>query len=712
MPESEISTAKEVAELSEAQNRSTFWGTMLAIPMAFVGGWLVQLLVDAPTNDIWVWVVLAVTIVVDGVVLPFRFARWLIDRASARNSTDQPGARLHRMLMLPRELTVWTVLPVWLLGAAIFATFVVVRHDKPWWIVPLAMVIGFGAYLMTSIPGTIINERHFRKFAIAEFQHNPTVKPRGKGLMWTRKSWNLPYVFTALLMTMLTFMSVIVAVKFLRLEQTMTEDLSKGGHTALATEFHEQAMALLLDMGVSAIAVTLVMLLTGVMTAWLMGRTEREAADAIRTSLEQLRDGQPRPPEFISTDETGDVAAAVAAVSVDVGQLYEKLQAVAAGDLSVQLTGDSGLARAFRESQVALLALTEKMLLLSRGEMVEAGDLSGDLGNAFERLTEALTGTIQQAKTIAEGDLRRDVDASGTLGAALDRMTKNLRGMVGNMQETGGRLSESVVSLRATASQLSAAATEQVTALTETANTMTEMSQTSAVSADRAVELIKQGEAASEVVEEGRKGATSAISAMGDISKSLSKVANASSVLAERVQRIDSIIETVGFLADQSSTLAINAGIEASRAGEAGRGFAAVAREMRSLASDSRKATTQIREILSELRQKTVQVDAQVTEGTKTVEAGSEEVSKLSEVVEQLGVTIHEAVGLMRQVEGSARQHQAGVSQVSQALSSMQSASQAIRDGARHLSELSESAMEMSSQLKATAGAYELPQIG
>ncbi len=684
--------------------------TGIAIPPALVTVYLLNLMVDVPAGHTGFLVGSFVLVLgIFAGVAPVFISDRILKTALSRFEHDKPGERLQRLLEFPQRLNLFSGSFGWSTGAAMFVAVMVWRFNLEPAFIPLALVIGATMSLVIGIPTGLIIQEILMPDVVEEFHKFPTVRLKGQPFFAVRNAWYVPSIFVVQISSLVLFAGTTAALLFrretARIVAHMAEHLGSEAEASLTKELADAGARVIFPIGWVTVVLVLVFIYTGV----LLARREREAAEAIRASLEGLRDGVPRLPEFISTDETGDVAAAVSVVSVDVGQLYDKLRAVAAGDLSVQLTGDSGLARAFRESQVALLALTEKMQLLSRGEAVSGGELSGDLGRAFERLADALSNTILQARTIAEGDLRREVDASGALGAALDRMTRNLRGMVGNMQESGGRMSESVVSLRATASQLSSAATEQVSALTETANTMTEMSQTSAVSADRAVELIKQGEAASDVVEEGRKGAASAIAAMKEIAQSLSKVSGASNVLAERVQRIDSIIETVGFLADQSSTLAINAGIEASRAGEAGRGFAAVAREMRSLASDSRKATTQIREILSELRQKTVQVDAQVNEGAKTVETGSDEVSRLSEVVEHLGVTIHEAVGLMRQVEGSARQHQAGVSQVSTALSSMQSASQQIRDGARHLTELSEAAMEMSSQLKATAGAYLLP---
>jgi len=260
-----------------------------------------------------------------------------------------------------------------------------------------------------------------------------------------------------------------------------------------------------------------------------------------------------------------------------------------------------------------------------------------------------------------------------------------------------------VVSLQGTASQLSSATTEQLAAVTETANTMTEMAQTSAVSADRAGELIRQGESAAEVVEEGGHTAEAAVNAMTTICGSLDKAAQSTSALAERVRKIDSIIETVTFLADQSSTLAINAAIEAARAGEAGKGFAVVSREIRALAADSRKAAHQVRDLLGEVRSATEAVESSVGTGFANVEQGAQLVQRMGEVVGQLGVTVHEAVNLMRQVEGAARQHQAGVTQVSQALTNLQRATESNRDAARLLGELSTQAGGLSQRLRTQA---------
>jgi methyl-accepting chemotaxis protein len=530
-----------------------------------------------------------------------------------------------------------------------------------------------------------------------------------RGFFWPRQSWYLPYAFGIALVSMVVFSGMVIVAKYDGAVAALLQSIQALGYGEAVGVVREQLSALALGALIPVISIAMMLLMAFGFTGILLARRQARAASAVEQSLRSMASGNPELPAWIATDEIGDLSAATAVISLEMRHVFEQLRSMAAGDLGSELRGDSGLIQVFRESRGGMLELAQRMVALSRGEAVDAARISGDLGAAFDRLQSSFQAIVTQAQTIAKGDLRRDVDVPGALGSAMQQMTGHLRGMVGQTQAVSGNIGDIVVSLQSAAAQLSTATTEQVAAVTETANTMTEMAQTSAVSADRASELIKQGEAAAAVVEEGGEAAESAIHSITAISASLEKVAGASQALAERVQRIDGITETVGFLADQSSTLAINAAIEAARAGEAGKGFTVVAREIRTLAADSRKAAGQIREILAEIRERTAQVDGSVAAGSRTVDDGNRLVARLGEVIGQLGVTVHDSVGLMRQVEGSARQHQAGVGQVSQALTNMQKASESIRDGARMLGDLSGKTHELSSTLQKTAGAYELP---
>ncbi|WP_242393477.1 methyl-accepting chemotaxis protein [Anaeromyxobacter oryzisoli] len=639
----------------------------------------------------------------------YLISRGLTRAAVAEHPGEPAGARLVRLLVLPRKIELLSNVSTWVVGGTIYGLLAVIFYGKPLAIVPMATVVALFASLFPGMILVLLIEEDVRPVALAEASRAPGLSPKGGGIFWPRQRWVLPYAFVVAVLSLLVFSGMVLVSKYDQSVTTLLDGLRAAGQAIKADALradldHAARVAVLPVLGIA-----LVILGAFWTTGLLLARRQAAAAAEVEASLRAMAAGAPRLPRWVATDEIGDLAFATAGISEEMRRIFEQLQAMAKGDLTRDLDGESGLIQAFRDSRTGMLELSRRMAALSRGEAIEGAAIAGDLGDAFGQLQRAFEAIVGQARTIAEGDLRRDVEVPGALGVAMQRMTGNLRTVVGRTQGVSGDVGNIVVSLQSAAAQLSAATTEQVAAVTETANTMTEMAQTSAVSADRAGELIRQGEASAAVVEEGGAAAETATHAMAAISGSLERVAQASAALAERVQRIDGITETVSFLADQSSTLAINAAIEAARAGDAGKGFAVVAREIRALAADSRKAAAEIREILAEIRDRTGQVDGAVGAGTRTVEDGGKLVQRLGEVVGQLGVTVHDSVGLMRQVEGSARQHQAGVGQVSQALTNMQKASESIRDGARLLGELSSKAHELAASLQKAAGAYTLP---
>jgi methyl-accepting chemotaxis protein len=681
-----------------------------AVPSAFVVAYLICLMMGLSGATLVRAVVFILTpCLLVALVIGFMSLKWLFDRAVASGPNDAPGGRLKRILELPRRIETFVYVGTWILGAVSFSSITCLTYDRNRLLVAAGAVAGLFASLFLGPVITMQVEDDLRPLALDEFRRGPKVKLEGRGLFWLRQRWYLPYTFGIALVSMAVFSSIVIVTKYHEASERLLQGLEVQGIGAAGAVVRRELDRLLVDVGVPVI--TIVGLLLGAfgIIGWMLARRQARAAEAVERSLRAMAAGSPELPEWVASDEIGDLAVGVGAVATEMQHVFEQLRAMATGDLGKELEGDSGLLKAFRESQTAMRRLAQLMVSLSRGEVAAEANVPGDLGRNFEQLLKAFRAIVERAQSIAEGDLSRDVDIPGALGDAIQRMTGNLRQMVGQTQSVSGNIGDIVVSLQSAATQLSTGTTEQVAAITETANTMAEMSQTSAVSADRATELIKQGDAAATVVEEGGQTAEATTEAMTAIAASLQKVASASDALSEHVKRIDKITETVGFLADQSSTLAINAAIEAARAGEAGKGFGVVAREIRALASDSRKAAAQIRDLLVEIRERMGQVDGSVAAGAGTVEEGNRLAQRLSEVISQLGVTIHEAVGLMRQVEGSARQHQAGVGQVSQALTNMQKASESIRDGARLLGELSGKARSLSTNLQTTSGAYVLP---
>jgi methyl-accepting chemotaxis protein len=699
------------SEFSKLRNRLLLRALVITAPGGVVVAYLISIGMDLSKNEIIEGLLVPLPLIF--VLVAGVFGLYMVTtltRRALQPPEGESGTRLRRLLELPRKIEIYLFTFGWVVAGAFYAFYCCARFGRDYSAIPLGIVTGLfaGLFLGPILCHQLENE--LRDVAVREYQRDPAVRLGGSGgIFWVRQRWYLPYAFSLALVSLFVFCGIVLVAQLRQLTRQIAE-AARGGTLAGTPEAIARELSpLVWSSGIPLVAIACILLIAFGILGTMLARRQSMSAAAVEHSLQTIAAGSPELPRWIASDESGDLARATGRVSSEIQHVFVQLRAMAGGDLSQELKGDSGLIAAFRESQSAMLQLAQLMIALSRGDVSGKARIPGDLGAHFDQLQSAFRAIVDQAQTIAEGDLRKDVDVPGALGQAIQRMTTNLRSMVGRTQSVSNEVADIVVSLQSAAAQLSAATTEQVAAVTETANTTTEMAQTSAVAADRASELIRQGEAAAVVVEDGSAAADSAVQAMAAISSSLGKVGEASASLADRIRKIDDITETVSFLADQSSTLAINAAIEASRAGDAGKGFSVVAREIRTLAADSRKAASQIRELLGEIRDRTSQVDDSVGLGARTVADGSTLVTRLGEVVGQLGVTVHEAVGLMRQVEGSARQHQAGVGQVSQALTNMQKASESIRDGTRLLGDMSSRAHELSTALQKASGAYTLP---
>ena len=196
---------------------------------------------------------------------------------------------------------------------------------------------------------------------------------------------------------------------------------------------------------------------------------------------------------------------------------------------------------------------------------------------------------------------------------------------------------------------------------------------------------------------------------MKHIRQQMESIAASMLRLGEQSQAIGEIIASVEDLAQQSNLLAVNAAIQATKAGEQGKGFAVVAQEMKNLAEQSRQATTKVRNLLGDI-QKAAGVAAMATEqGSKAVEAGVRQAAQAGESILGLSTSVVESADAAILIAAASQQQLAGVGQVAAAMEEIKHATSAnaalvkqVESSVRNLGHLGQRLKQMVTTIKAS----------
>jgi methyl-accepting chemotaxis protein len=289
------------------------------------------------------------------------------------------------------------------------------------------------------------------------------------------------------------------------------------------------------------------------------------------------------------------------------------------------------------------------------------------------QITLPLQQTLIAVDRVASGDLTHNLKADrrdelGQLQGGIQRMTVSLRELIGGISDSVTQIASAAEELSAVTEQTSAGVNSQKVETDQVATAMHQMTATVQEVARNAEEASEAAVAADQQAREGDKVVNEAIAQIERLASEVAHSTEAMGELKRESDKIGSVLDVIKSVAQQTNLLALNAAIEAARAGEAGRGFAVVADEVRSLAQRTHKSTEEIEELILGLQNGTQQV-ASIMDSSLALTSSSVDLTRRAGgSLESITQTVSAIQAMNQQIAAAAEQQSATAEEINRSV--------------------------------------------
>ena len=290
-----------------------------------------------------------------------------------------------------------------------------------------------------------------------------------------------------------------------------------------------------------------------------------------------------------------------------------------------------------------------------------------------------------------DADLTRRLDINtkdemGELARWFNRFMDRLHDIIVLVKDNTEYVAKAASGIDMTSSQLAKGAEQQTTQASEVATSVQEMTAAIIENSQNATQTSKLAEQASEKAKEGSGAMQDTLESMEEIVLSTAKTGEIVDSLSGRADQIGEVIRVIDEIADQTNLLALNAAIEAARAGEQGRGFAVVADEVRKLAERTTKATGEIAETIKAIQGETREASESTEAARCVVNKGKSMLVKTEGVLGEIVGSVAQAMEMIRQIAVASEEMSGGAEEISQNVEAISTVTRQSASGAEQMS--------------------------
>ncbi len=392
--------------------------------------------------------------------------------------------------------------------------------------------------------------------------------------------------------------------------------------------------------------------------------------------------------------------------------------AIAEGDLDQDISLDrkDEVGRAVSSFRRAVVYLKG---MATAADALAEGDLTGEvtprserdvLGNAFSNMItnlRELVGQVQASSNSLAGTSQQLGSAANQTGAAVQQVNQAIQNVASGAQDTSRnaqQTNEAVAQLTGAVDGIARGASEQARQVQAASATATQMAAGVEQVASNAHSVAAASEQTRASAERGAAAVRETVVGMSEIRDVVAQAAARVHDLGNLGDKIGAVVETIDDIAEQTNLLALNAAIEAARAGEHGKGFAVVADEVRKLAERSSRETKQIADLIRDVQTGTKQAVSAMEAGAKKVEQGSARADQAGEALEQILHAVETTVRQVTEIASSSQEMAAGARSVTDA---MQSISAVVEENTAATEEMAAQSGQVTSAIQGIAAVAE-----